>query len=505
MRHPPSSLATRLSRHFPLLAHHPQTTRPWVYVALLIGGLVLLALLYARTLAPGVTWAHAGGDSGDLATAVAVGGVPHPSGYPTYLLLARLTTSLLPVEPAWSLGVLSAALALGTVALVARLASHLTAAPLLAILAALWLGVSPLLWSQAVIAEVYTLHALFVTLLLLRIWRRLDNAPPTPRADIAEGVVAGLALGNHLTALLVVAAWLLVGRQAGVLWRKAGGLAAGLLVYAALPLAALTDPPINWGNPATWHGFWWLVSGQAYQPLAFAVPPDFWLARVRAWADLLIEQFGAVGGALALLGLFYHPAQARHFVRLSVLLAAGYSLLAIGYDTADSYVYLLPVSIMLALWLALGAAQVAAWLARWPLARALLTLGMLAALIGTGWQAFPNVDASDDRRAIAYAEAVLHHAPPEALLIAHNDHEAFPLWYAHYAQMQRPDVVVVVEPLLVFAWYRDTLRQTYASLTIREAAPPTAAALHAANPARPLCRVSTTAPWIDCRARIENH
>jgi hypothetical protein len=487
MHYPSSSRLARLS-----------TARPWAYAALLLGGLALLALLYGRTLAPGITWTNAGGDSGDLATAVAVGGVPHSSGYPTYLLLARLTTALVPGEPAWSLGVLSAVLALGTVGLVALLAAHLTAAPLLAILAALWLGVSPLLWSQAVIAEVYTLHALGVAVLLLRLWRRLDGPPPAPRADIAEGVVAGLALGNHLTAALVVAAWLPVGRPAGVLWRKAGGLVVGLAVYGVLPLAALSSPPINWGNPATWHGFWWLVSGQAYQPLAFAVPPEFWLARVRAWAALLVGQFGAVGGALALLGLFYHPARARRFVRLSVLLAAGYSLLAIGYDTADSFVYLLPVSIMLALWLALGAAQAAAWLARWPRARVLLALGMLVALIGTGWRAFPHVDASTDRRAIAYAAAVLHHAPPEALLIAHNDHEAFPLWYAHYAQMQRPDVVVVVEPLLGFAWYRDTLRQTYATLTIRERAAPTAAALHAANPQRPLCRVSTTAPWVDC-------
>ncbi len=369
MQHPPSSRGERLSRRVPLLAHAPRAARPRAYAALLLGGLALLALLYGRTLAPGITWANAGGDSGDLAAAVAVGGVPHPSGYPTYLLLGRLALALVPGEPAWSLGVLSAGLALGTVGLVALLAYHLTAAPLLAILAALWLGVSPLLWSQAVIAEVYTLHALCVAVLLVRLWRRLDGPPPAPRADVAEGVVAGLALGNHLTAALVVAVWLLVGRQAGALWRKAGGLAIGLAVYGVLPLAALSSPPINWGNPATWHGFWWLVSGQAYQPLAFAVPPEFWLARVRAWAALLVEQFGAVGGGLALLGLFYHPARARRFVRLSVLLAAGYSLLAIGYDTADSYVYLMPVSIMLALWLALGAAQVAAWLARWPRGR----------------------------------------------------------------------------------------------------------------------------------------
>ena len=38
---------------------------------------------YLLTLATGVVWAGAGIDSGDLVAAVAVGGVPHPTGYPT--------------------------------------------------------------------------------------------------------------------------------------------------------------------------------------------------------------------------------------------------------------------------------------------------------------------------------------------------------------------------------------------------------------------------------------
>src|SRR6478672_57766 len=49
-----------------------------------------LGCAYAYTLAPGVTWANDGADSGDLIAATATLGVAHPTGYPTYLLLARL-------------------------------------------------------------------------------------------------------------------------------------------------------------------------------------------------------------------------------------------------------------------------------------------------------------------------------------------------------------------------------------------------------------------------------
>src|SRR3954471_12731520 len=49
-----------------------------------------LGCAYACTLAPGVTWANDGADSGDLIAATATLGVAHPTGYPTYLLLARM-------------------------------------------------------------------------------------------------------------------------------------------------------------------------------------------------------------------------------------------------------------------------------------------------------------------------------------------------------------------------------------------------------------------------------
>ena len=45
--------------------------------------------VYAITLAPGITWENLGGDGGDLITAAFTWGIPHPSGYPTYLLGLR--------------------------------------------------------------------------------------------------------------------------------------------------------------------------------------------------------------------------------------------------------------------------------------------------------------------------------------------------------------------------------------------------------------------------------
>jgi len=57
---------------------------------------ILLMAVYLASMAPGLTWANYGADGGDLITAAATGGVAHPTGYPLYLIFARLF-QLLPI------------------------------------------------------------------------------------------------------------------------------------------------------------------------------------------------------------------------------------------------------------------------------------------------------------------------------------------------------------------------------------------------------------------------
>src|SRR5947209_3168354 len=46
-------------------------------------------LLYLATLAPTISWRNDGGDSAELTAAAYWFGVPHPTGYPLFMLLAR--------------------------------------------------------------------------------------------------------------------------------------------------------------------------------------------------------------------------------------------------------------------------------------------------------------------------------------------------------------------------------------------------------------------------------
>jgi hypothetical protein len=115
-----------------------------------------------------------------------------------------------------------------------------------------------------------------------------------------------------------------------------------------------------------------------------------------------------------------------------------------GYDTADSLVYLVPALPLAALWLGAGLAHTASWLGhrlRWgrgAVAAPLLLLPLLQALLFWG-----RMDVSGDRAAMEWAERVLEEAPSQAVLLTARDAHTFTLWYAHDVLGRRPDVVVV--------------------------------------------------------------
>ena len=65
-----------------------------------LGVFGLSLALYVATAAPGLTWRNDSADGGELAAAAWTLGVAHPTGYPTYVLLARGFAVLLPWLPA---------------------------------------------------------------------------------------------------------------------------------------------------------------------------------------------------------------------------------------------------------------------------------------------------------------------------------------------------------------------------------------------------------------------
>jgi len=475
---------------------------------------VSLLGLYLITIAPGLTWANDGSDGGDLITAAATGGVPHPTGYPLYLLVARCFQFLPLGTLAYRTNLMSVIFTVFSSALIYKIVARTLIEQgyeqvwVAALIAGYAFGLAPLVWSQAVITEVYALHTFLTTLILYLFVTSFQNVKPEYLERI-RGLVLGLAMGNHVTTIFMLPLILISSNKvnsdsakfqpASSLIRQLAWFSIGLCLYLTLPLRALTTPPVNWGNPVTLKRFWWLVSGDLYRNYYLQFGLDEILGRIQAWASLLLQQFGWLGVILGIIGLILFFVPSRLFLA-SIWISLTYSLFAFLYSSEDSYVYLIPTYISFTIWIGLGVGNILKKLSFAP-----AYVARVVFLLFVGYFSFRipsyagQVDASKDLRAEEFGRQVMEETPRDALVFVKGDRAVFTIWYLHFALQERPDLVVVAEELLHFDWYQETLRDTYPSLDIPTPFP-WAQTVADANPTRPVCYIQPTEQTeIDCK------
>ncbi|MBI2908365.1 MAG: DUF2723 domain-containing protein [Chloroflexi bacterium] len=451
-----------------------------------------------RTLAPSITWANSGADSGDLATAAYLLGIAHPPGYPAYVLFGKLFTLIIPfAEAAYRVNVMSAffaalasVLVYFTVLEILPLTTSQERRPprhrglLSATIAALAMAFSPVFWSQATIAEVYTLNASFVAgicYLVVR-WRR-DG--PFWLLTVATFLL-GVGVGNHPTLLLIApgALFLLLRRRAAIGWGTLASMVASFLlgasVYVLLPLRADDVPSLTWDDPTSLQGFLNTVFAAPYRRYFLTLPLQYLPQRVSALAALLGGQFSWLGLAIGLIGagvLWQRERNLTAFTLSPFALTAVYATL---YNTVDSYLYLIPGFLIMAVWLGVGAMAAAerleaAWRGagsekrearvRRPLPASRFPLLLLLAIPGLSLVTnYATLDLSGDTAARDYAAEVFQLVEPGAIVIADTDAHITSLWYYRYVLRPDSGVAVVVGELLPYDAYLEGLLRRDPSL-----------------------------------------
>jgi len=470
---------------------------------------VALLTVYLLTMAPGLAWVNGGSDGGDLVTAAAVDGVAHPTGYPVYLILAKIFQMIPVGSLAYRTNLLSAVcMTLASLCLYAIVMRYLSSQGSLqsrfpSLLAGIDFGLAHLVWSQAVITEVYALHALLMSFMLYLLTK---PGGPSPSLDRWLGICFGLAMGNHVTSILMFPVLIvnalfpktiLLRQRWNSLLRQLSWMVLGLMPYLVLSLRAAAFPPVNWGNPQTFDGLIWLVTGQLYRGQLFIDASSF-LSRISAFAALLVENFALPGLYLGLLGVVYFFSPSR-FYGNTIWAASAFSLFAVQYGTVDSNFYLIPAFLCFSAWIGVGVDGVFSLIGRQLLVgKTLLGTLIVLYLVVTAAFTLPKVDASHDTRADQFVDTVFSQAPEGAILFAKGDRAVFGLWYYHYALNERPDLFIIASDLLHFPWYLETVRATYPALNLSEPFPWTTTVI-AENPNLPVCYVNyTNNAQVDC-------
>jgi len=389
------------------------------------------------------------GDSGELVAAVHVLGIPHPTGYPLYVLLGKVWTVLVPIgSVAYRMSLFSAVCAALTCAIVYDIGRRAGWHPVAALTSATVLAFGASFWGEANVQRVYALGAVFVAgaTALLWSWHRTRR----DRLLMWAALLCGLGATNHMFMALygAVAGVFVLVREPRLLVRGRllaaclGAGLLGLLPYLYLPLRSAADPALDWGDPE---------SGQAL--LEVVLRRDFW---ARAWierpgdvftvaADFLRTlgpelTWGGIG--LAMLGLAAGPRHGAPVLLLIGVVLANVGSLALHGSRSDIFIwhrYYIPAYVCLALAAGLGTQALLGALPR-VLRVAPLALPLL--LLATGWRTF---DRSRYEIGESFSRVVLGTLPPGAHLIATDDNILFILIYLRLVEGARPDLNLIMQ------------------------------------------------------------
>ena len=403
----------------------------------------VLFVLYAATSPRTVAFE----DDGLFVLAAYYLGVAHPPGYPLLVLIGKLFTYLPVGSVAYRVHLVSAffgGLSCAGLWLCARTLFEKRAG---AYLAALGFGVSVVFWSQAIIAEVYTLNTFFFVVLMLL---GLRGAPLPWMA-----LLFGLSLSNHWPLMLLVAPAFLVllwPRRAELLRRLpllCALVVLGLAPYAWMVVRSWQWLPISFHGPLErWVEVWYTISRGGYEQTDKSLSAD-WLDRVQFLlfvGSQLLQQFAVVGTLLAALGVYLQ----RRLLGSRIALFLGIAflmptvvllfLLRFDYDSITKHifhVYPLPAYAVAALWMGLGFVRLEG---RWQMrprvaVAAAAVLVALIAAVGSRSNVLTNYDWE-----ARYAKTVLRILPKDAVLFVRGDVDLASISYFYLVEGWRPDI-----------------------------------------------------------------
>jgi len=404
----------------------------WIVLALLGG-------LYLYTMAPSV-YVH---DAGELTTAAWTLGIGHPPGAPMYMMLCKLFLSVVPLgHIAWRASLFSAVMALLAFWILAGLAFRITGNRVLSLTAALAAGLSPVLWSQAEMAEVYTLEVVLLLLFFSSLPKKLDDDCP----PLLSAFLWGLLLTCHmglvpLTPLVLgLLAWP-VRRDFRTflvrLIRIAPAFLLPLSLYLYLPVRSLQNPAMDWGNPETLQNFFWHLTNRQVRGRMLTLPVGAYLTRTFEyvhilWSNLLLLL------PLAMAGLWFGWKRKNllAWMALPVVLADGAFIVFADTAPLASEAYAIPSVIGLVL-LSLFALTDLHQRYRWMEAGKWMVLG---AVLAWSFVPFPYRDVHENLIIRDTVEAVLAQVPAGGALFTWEDNTTFPLAYLTLVEGARPDM-----------------------------------------------------------------
>lgn len=418
-------------------------------LAWLVAGFVFV--VYLRTMAPTVLVL----DSAELTIGAMTLGLIHPPGYSVYLLLAHLCTYLPVGDVAYRVNLLSALASAGTVLILVLLLQEMTRRVVPTLVASLSFAFSFYVWSLSIVAEVYTLQAFFLAILLFALWRWQQRG--SWHALLVAAYIMGLAAANSPATILWWPGLLFLAcmsrHRQQLSWHNAlkliGVLALGLLPIFYLPIRSITQLDFNfvgqYDGKGVFHpidltqfdNFLWYISGRLFSWMVFAYSPSEFFSETVRFLHRLLAAFLGVGLPLGVWGIWVQSQRQRVLAIGLLLTALPHAIFFIGYQAQDKDTMFLPVYLIWAIFLGLGVNNLIEMLPKGSLRTVPLLLPLSLLLINLP---YANVAHVDGRREMAITR--LQAAEQDAIYLAQWA-DGFAMKYMQINSELRSDINVI--------------------------------------------------------------
>jgi hypothetical protein len=416
------------------------SSRPWL-LALASGA--VSGAVYIATLRPTVASPR---DAAEITLAAMTSGIPHPTGYPLYMLLGRGWIEILPFgEAGWRLNLFSALCTAVAIALLTRLLLRIVSNASAAILGAMLFAFGPIVWSDSTATEVYPLHLLFQVAILL-LWRTWEDTRKF-RVLALLAVTIGFSFTHHLMTVLTLSC---IGVAAVLSWSswwsvKNAAVLLGLLVlplslYAYIPIVVSSDPQIEWLDLSTPALIFEHVTGGSYKAIPISPFDSDFYSKLARYPTGLVRQFLPLALLIPVGLVAWRRDRSLFYPVLAGYLVSTY--FALTYVVIDPDSFYLGSCLFAVLFLAAGADWLIECVRR--VTPAFLPVAQMACLILVAVQLltnFPEQNRSTEYEMYDQGMAALALAPRDSILLTWGDAN-FPL-YASLAHGVRPDVEVL--------------------------------------------------------------
>ena len=476
----------------------------------LISGIIAF-IIYITTIAPSVIQI----DTGELAAVQSKLGIAHPTGYPLFTILGYIFSLLpLPFSKIFQLNLLAAIYCSAAVTIFTFssklvldnlnnfhfLKSLKEKSPrkiknkkesteqtsiqdqpseaimlISSMFGGLFLAFSKTFWFQSTSVEVYSLHLLLISIIILFLLKAYLFTKQEKQIDkLWLFFAAALALGftNHMTTLLIIPAVAFLYfsqnkfdarsiKQIGLMLLIFFPIL--FLVYSYLPIRASQDPLLNWGNPVDLERILRHVSGHQYLVWLFSSTVAASKQFKYFINNLSAEYFITL--LIILIGIFVSFFKAKKFFVFNIIVFLSTVLYSINYDINDIDSYFLLAYISLAFFAVFGIVHLFLLAEKNKMNFAIPFAGLLLFLSVQTYSNFNSVNQRANYVYEDYTKTLIGSVPKNSIIFSYQwDYFISASYYFQHVENFRDDVTIIDKELLRRSWYYKQLNTTYPNL-----------------------------------------